>query len=196
VHRDALAPHGRPVGGGAAPFTGAAGRPAHLARLLRRDPRGARPDHRLAATTARPAAPAVSAPATAAPPPGEPLAAAASAAAAHRPLRAGQSGAADWWRRAPQGLALRLGARDGGRALCEAVELVVVTPAAAYLEWVEMVFKDQYRSRGDIWYWMQQLIDQCVLYFCNAISTLAQHTSCARRRFHQRLEGAERAEVL
>jgi len=85
-----------------------------------------------------------------------------------------------------------------GLASRASVELVVVTPAAAYLEWVEMVFKDQYLSRGDIWYWMQQLIDQCVFCFVfrNAISTLAQHNNCARRRFHQRLEGAEGAEFL
>ena len=47
-----------------------------------------------------------------------------------------------------------------GLASRASVELVVASPSAAYLEWVEMVFKDQYLSRGDIWYWMQQLIDQ------------------------------------
>jgi hypothetical protein len=42
----------------------------------------------------------------------------------------------------------------------ELVELTVVPPAGAALEWVEMVFRDQYLSRGDIWYWMQQLTDE------------------------------------
>lgn len=42
----------------------------------------------------------------------------------------------------------------------ELVELVVVPPSGAALEWVEMVFRDQYLSRGDIWYWMQQLTDE------------------------------------
>ncbi|EOD15468.1 hypothetical protein EMIHUDRAFT_256428, partial [Emiliania huxleyi CCMP1516] len=39
----------------------------------------------------------------------------------------------------------------------QSVEVIVVPAAAAELEWVEMVFRDQYLSRGDIWYWMQQL---------------------------------------
>jgi hypothetical protein len=42
----------------------------------------------------------------------------------------------------------------------EQVELTVVPPSGAALEWVEMVFRDQYLSRGDIWYWMQQLTDE------------------------------------
>jgi hypothetical protein len=32
------------------------------------------------------------------------------------------------------------------------VELVPVSPADAALEWVEMIFRDQYLSRGDIWF--------------------------------------------